>query len=238
MADFVFPQPEVGEFEAPNGLTYFHDGTKWVIKSIPAGDGDGVEYLPLTGGTQHKMKGDLYLGKHKICGVADPERSDDAATRRFVEEQINAGGLSHKEKMYLQGFLPYKVKSDTNMRPGYLVPKDRNYQYTLEPEKWKYVVYSVEDAYGNDTAGMFANHMHTEDVSSDYRAAQVWLARENGLKIGSYIGPINLYDRNFEDRSDMTIESECTFVTSKYYDLQSLRINADEIIWIKCSRWG
>ena len=34
MADFVFPLPEVGEFEAPNGLTYVHDGKKWVIKSI------------------------------------------------------------------------------------------------------------------------------------------------------------------------------------------------------------
>ena len=34
MADFVFPQPDAGEFEAPNGLTYAHDGTKWVVKSL------------------------------------------------------------------------------------------------------------------------------------------------------------------------------------------------------------
>ena len=34
MADFVFPTPDTGEFDAPNGLTYVHDGAKWVIKSI------------------------------------------------------------------------------------------------------------------------------------------------------------------------------------------------------------
>ena len=34
MADFVFPQPDTGEFEAPNGLTYAHDGVKWVVKSL------------------------------------------------------------------------------------------------------------------------------------------------------------------------------------------------------------
>ena len=41
MADFVFPQPEVGEFEAPNGLTYTHDGQKWRVKSIPGAGGEG-----------------------------------------------------------------------------------------------------------------------------------------------------------------------------------------------------
>ena len=53
MADFVFPQPDVGEFEAPNGLTYTHDGQKWVVKNIPSSKplGDEVAYLPLSGGT-------------------------------------------------------------------------------------------------------------------------------------------------------------------------------------------
>ena len=165
-------------------------------------------------------------------------------TKAYVDSKVDSielpdgGELSTKDKLYLQGFLPYKVKEDTNMRPGYIVPKDSNYQYTRDPAKWKYLMYSVEDAYGESTAGKFANHMHTEDVPSDYRSAQVWLVRENGLKICSYVGPIQVFDRNFEDRSDMTIENECTFVTSKNYDLQSLRIDADEIIWIKCSRWG
>ena len=47
-------------------------------------------YLKLVGGTANKMQGTLYMGGHKICGVTAPERSDDAATRGFVEEQIAA----------------------------------------------------------------------------------------------------------------------------------------------------
>lgn len=38
MADFVFPLPEVREFDAPNGLTYVHDGVKWVIKGYKGTD--------------------------------------------------------------------------------------------------------------------------------------------------------------------------------------------------------
>ena len=54
MADFVFPQPDAGEFEAPNGLTYAHDGTK-SQKHSRRGDssGPGVdpdEYLKKSGG--------------------------------------------------------------------------------------------------------------------------------------------------------------------------------------------
>ena len=38
MADFIFPLPDVGEFDAPNGLTYVHDGVKWVIKGLKGSD--------------------------------------------------------------------------------------------------------------------------------------------------------------------------------------------------------
>ena len=46
MADFVFPQPDVGEFEAPNGLTYTHDGQKWRVKFLPGGAPIGKEGKP------------------------------------------------------------------------------------------------------------------------------------------------------------------------------------------------
>ena len=46
MADFVFPLPEVGEFEAPNGLTYTHDGQKWRVKFLPGGAPIGKEGKP------------------------------------------------------------------------------------------------------------------------------------------------------------------------------------------------
>ena len=47
-------------------------------------------YLPLTGGTQHKMSGILYMGGNKIAGVGDPESSTDAANRKYVDQQIAA----------------------------------------------------------------------------------------------------------------------------------------------------
>ena len=47
-------------------------------------------YLPLAGGTSHKMTGNLYLGGNKIAGVADPELTTDAATRGYVDAQIAA----------------------------------------------------------------------------------------------------------------------------------------------------
>ena len=47
MADFVFPLPEVGEFKAPNGLTYSHDGQKWRVKSLPGVSSDIEERLEL-----------------------------------------------------------------------------------------------------------------------------------------------------------------------------------------------
>jgi len=43
--------------------------------------------LNLSGGTQSKMTGDLYMGHHKIAGLNAPESNTDAANKIYVDEQ-------------------------------------------------------------------------------------------------------------------------------------------------------
>ena len=163
------------------------------------------------------------------------------ATLGFVNHAIansSVGGLSPREKMYLQGFYPFEVSDSTSMRPGRIVFTNWNYLLELNPENWKYIKYSVVDAYGQDLAGTFMNHMDTRNLESDDQRAQVWFARENGAKLCSFVGSMPLSDNNFEDRSDLTFNSDCTLLNPPNYDTASLRVDAGEILWIKHSRWG
>jgi hypothetical protein len=45
-------------------------------------------YLPLSGGINHKMTGDLYMSKNQIQGVGDPVYAEDAANKRYVDLAI------------------------------------------------------------------------------------------------------------------------------------------------------
>ena len=197
-------------------------------------------YLPLAGGTQHKMTGILYLGGNKIAGVADPERSDDAATRGFVEGQIAAIPkpeleLSTRQRMYLQGFYPWRFAEGTNPSEGEWVAKTYDYNVVLDPKSWKMLYFSIVDAYGQDLAGKFLNHMDIDD----YRPLQMWFAREDGTKICSYIGRMKCRDQNFEERFTVDMDaSDKQLVTSPKWDSVSLEITRGEVIWIKCSAWG
>ena len=49
-----------------------------------------ANYMPLIGGTDHKMAGDMYMAEHAIQGLADPSRAADAANKRYVNAQIAA----------------------------------------------------------------------------------------------------------------------------------------------------
>ena len=196
--------------------------------------------LMRTGGTTQKMEGILYLGGNKIAGVADPERSDDAATRGFVEGQIAAIPkpeleLSTRQRMYLQGFYPWRFAEGTNPSEGEWVAKTYDYNVVLEPASWKMLYFSVVDAYGQDLAGKFLNHMDIDD----YRPLQMWFAREDGTKICSYIGRMKCRDQNFEERFTVDMDaSDKQLVTSPKWDSVSLEITRGEVIWIKCSAWG
>ena len=197
--------------------------------------------LMRTGGTQQKMEGILYLGGHRIAGVADPERSDDAATRGFVEEQIAAIPapeleLSTKQKMYLQGFYPWRVGAGSQINsPGDFLPKKHDYNVDLDPATWRYLYFSVFDAYGQDLAGKFMNHMDMDKQ----REMFVWFAREDGTKIFTYTGKMKCRDQNFEERFTVDIDaSDKDLVTSSKYDTVPLEISRGEILWIKCSAWG
>ena len=153
-----------------------------------------------------------------------------------IRENLSIGSLSPKDKLYLQGFYPFVVSSNTTASAGEIVFQDYNYSLELDPEKWKYIMYSVEDAYGQDLAGTFMNHMDTRNLVD--QNAQIWLVKENGRKICSFVGPLPLHDNNFAERSNMTINSECELLNPPHYDTAPLRIDAGEIIWIKHSRWG
>ncbi|MBT3678545.1 MAG: hypothetical protein HOG43_07150 [Flavobacteriales bacterium] len=52
--------------------------------------GDG--YLPLSGGLDHKMTDDLYMGKNQIQGVADPVYTEDAANKKYVDAHLGWDG--------------------------------------------------------------------------------------------------------------------------------------------------
>ena len=113
------------------------------------------------------------------------------------------------------------------------VKKD-NYLVDLDPETWKYFSFSVVDAYGLDLASKSLNHMHMEN----YYLAQIWFLREDGRKLCSYIAEMKAKDNNFEQKFDLEMKNGKELITSKSYDLPSLRVDKGEVLWVKCSFWG
>lgn len=140
--------------------------------------------------------------------------------------------------MYLQGFYPFVVSENSQPLEGEITFKDSSYLMTLDPDKWKNIEYGVVDAYGEDLAGTFMNHMDTRDIEFSDRKGQVWFARENGRKFISFHGTISLSDNNFESRQSMKLESGIKQIISPNYDTESKRVDYGEILWIKCSYWG
>ena len=162
------------------------------------------------------------------------------ATLGFVNHQIrenlSIGSLSPRDKMYLQGFYPWKVGAGSQIHdPGDFLPKKSDYNVDLNPETWSYLYFSVVDAYGQDLAGTFMNHMEMNKP----RELQLWIARENGAKVCTFMGKMRCRDQNFEERFTVDLDvSDKDLVVSPNYDTASLEISRGEILWIKCSAWG
>ena len=153
-----------------------------------------------------------------------------------IRENLSIGSLSPRDKMYLQGFYPWKVGEGSQIsNPGEFLAKKSDYNVDLDPANWRYLYFSVFDAYGQDLAGTFMNHMDMDKQ----RELVVWIARENGAKICALMGKMKCRDQNFEERFNIDIDaSDKDLVISKNYDQASLRIDKGEILWIKCSAWG
>ena len=160
------------------------------------------------------------------------------ATLGFVNHAVaNSGvGLPHRDKMYLQGFYPWRVGEGSQIsNPGEFLAKKSDYNVDLDPSTWRYLYFSVVDAYGQDLAGTFMNHM---DMNKQ-REMFVWFAREDGSKIFTIAGKMKCRDQNFGERFNIDIDaSDKDLVVSKSYDTVSLEISRGEILWIKCSAWG
>ena len=159
------------------------------------------------------------------------------ATLGFVNHAVaNSGvGLPHAEKMYLQGFYPWRFAEGSNPNEGEWVAKTYDYNVVLDPASWKMLYFSVVDAYGQDLAGKFLNHLDMDN----YRELQMWFAREDGTKICSYIGRMKCRDQNFEERFTVDMDaSDKELLTSPKWDTASLEITRGEVLWIKCSAWG
>jgi len=160
--------------------------------------------------------------------------------RAYADEQIAAieipdGKLSTREKLYLQGFYPFKIAQNTQVESeGEMTVKKDNYLVDLDPETWKYFSFSVVDAYGLDLAAKSLNHMHMDN----YYLAQIWFLREDGRKLCSYIAEMKAKDNNFEQKFDLEMKNGKELITSKSYDLPSLRVDKGEVLWVKCSFWG
>ena len=153
-----------------------------------------------------------------------------------IQKNLSIGSLSPRDKMYLQGFYPWKVGAGSQINePGDFLPKKSDYNVDLNPETWKYLYFSVFDAYEQDLAGTFMNHMEM----NKQRELVVWVARENGAKICTFMGKMRARDQNFGERFTIDFDvSDVDLVVSKHYDQASLRIDRGEILWIKCSGWG
>lgn len=189
-----------------------------------------------TGGTYISTAGDE-LG---IYHLKTPTDVTHAANKGYVDEQIAAieipdGELSTREKLYLQGFYPFKIAQNTQVESeGEMTVKKDNYLVDLDPETWKYFSFSVVDAYGLDLAAKSLNHMHMDN----YYFAQIWFLREDGRKLCSYIAEMKAKDNNFEQKFDLEMKNGKELITPKSYDLPSLRVDKGEVLWVKCSFWG
>ena len=201
------------------------------------------DYLPLAGGS---MKGDIAMNGHRVTGIGDPRADSQAANKSYVDRQI-AGieipeipeipdfELSTKDKLYLQGFYPFKFGEGTQINdPGEFLVKDYNYLVTQDPEKWKFLYFSTTDAYGQDLAGQFLNHMHMDAQHE----GQVWICKENGYKLCGYIGKMRPRDQNFERYFNLEMDNTVQLLNPPNYDTQALRVDKGEVLWIKCSFWG
>ena len=240
----------------PDGFT--GEGAQWT--DLTAGGGGEVsgDYLPLTGGTLtgalqvkrdsgtslivrkgDSIKFDVQAGG-KIRCFYDLALDDDdttVVTRGFVKEQLaSVGGLSLRDKMYLQGFYPWRFGEGTQVNnPGEWLAKTSDYNVVLEPASWKILYFSTIDAYGQDLAGKFLNHMDMNKL----RELQLWFAREDGTKLCSYTSKGRCRDQNFENWFTVDMDaSDKELVVSPNYDTASLEITRGEVIWIKCSTWG
>ena len=186
------------------------------------------------------LKFDVQAGGKIRCfyDLSLDEDDTTVVTRGFVKEQLASvgdGELSLKDKMYLQGFYPWKFAEGTNPNEGEWVAKTYDYNVVLDPASWKMLYFSTVDAYGQDLAGKFLNHMDF----NNYRELQMWFAREDGTKICSYIGKMKCRDQNFEERFTVDMDaSDKELLTSPKWDTVSLEISRGEVIWIKCSAWG
>ena len=113
--------------------------------------------------------------------------------------------------------------------------KNSSYLVNMDPELWRDITLSIEDAYGQSLAGKLLNHMDMRDHSI---FAQLWFLRESGEKLCSMVGHIEPKDNNFEDKFTISIPPERTFVISPNYDTADLTVVQGETLWLKCSLWG
>ena len=235
----IFPRPTEGmgvddydgrylQLKAPNDVNnqFRIKGTGGTYIST-AGDELGIYHL--------KTPTDVTHAANK--GYCDEQ---SAANKEYVDEQIAAieipdGELSTREKLYLQGFYPFKIAQNTQVESeGEMTVKKDNYLVDLDPETWKYFSFSVVDAYGLDLAAKSLNHMHMDN----YYFAQIWFLREDGRKLCSYIAEMKAKDNNFEQKFDLEMKNGKEFISSKSWDLPSLRVDKGEVLWVKCSFWG
>ena len=187
------------------------------------------------------LKFDVQAGGKIRCfydlGLDDEDTT--VVTRGFVKEQlasVGGGELSLRDKMYLQGFYPWRFGEGSQVNtPGDWLAKTSDYNVVLDPADWKILYFSTTDAYGQDLAGKFMNHMDMTKL----RELQLWFAREDGSKLCSYTSKGRCRDQNFENWFTVDMDaSDKELVVSPHYDTASLEISRGEVIWIKCSAWG
>ena len=205
---------------------------------FPFAKDKGLLVYDVMGGQVFSAYGDLYGKGAMYYGAV--EQAKHVATKEYVDNSIGKieipeFELSTKDKLYLQGFYPFKFGGSTQIdNPGEFLVKDSSYLVSQDPEKWKYFYFSTTDAYGQDLAGKFLNHMNME---SQYEG-QVWIAKENGYKLCGYIGGMKAKDQNFERYFNLEMDNTRELLNPPHYDTQALRVDKGEVLWIKCSFWG
>ena len=116
------------------------DGLKVDGKDVATTEYADETYLKRAGGTSSKMQGILYLGGHKIAGVAEPERSDDAATRGYVDNAVaSSGGPSFQTKYDGNRFNIANGLSTTPLENGQVMFLNAQMVATVNPDDVRFI---------------------------------------------------------------------------------------------------
>ena len=167
------------------------DGLKLNGKPVATEEYAAETYLKRAGGTSSKMQGILYLGGHKIAGVAEPERSDDAATRGYVDNAVSSGGGGSFQTKYdgNRFCLGQDVVSSTLVESGQVAFYGDASFGTTAPQNVRFIGLSIDEFNWDSFIG--SGIIRVRNGANDAGYYQVYKRTENaGRNMILHVSPV------------------------------------------------